>query len=159
MFEGQGYPGETFYAREMRKWNTPKSQGGMRPDHPEEFPKMLYKARRPETGGPLAVINPRDERFSEANCLTVGDAHEEQRAKDDGWRNTPAEAIARAEAFEDAISVAAAERQNAEKRMSEKARAEAQAVDDATFEHVPEITPALVAEVKKRRGRPPKHAA
>ena len=157
MFEE--HPGETFYAKEMRRWNTPKSQGGMRPDRFEEFPKMLYKARRPETGGPLRVIDPRDERFSEGNCLTVGDAHEERRALDDGWRNTPDEAIARAQAFEDEISTAAAERQNAEKRMSEKARAEAQAVDDATYEHVPEITPQAVSEVKKRRGRPPKHAA
>lgn len=159
MFDSQGVPGESGWVKEQRRWNTPKSQGGMRPDHFEEFPKMVYKARRPDHGGPILAIDPRDERFSEQNCKTVGNEQEERHALEHGWRASPAEAVAHAVALEDAVATAAAERQNADKRLGERARAEAAAVDDASSEHVPEVTPQAVAEVKKRRGRPPKNAA
>jgi hypothetical protein len=152
-------PGEDKAKAELRRWNTPRRLGGMRPDGFEEFPKMLYRARRPETGGPIAVINPFNEQWSEQNCLTVRSREEEERAigNGQGWRHTPQEAIDYANALETEVSNAAAARQNAELRMSEKARAEAAAVDESNYEHVPEITPGAVKEAK-RRGRPPKVA-
>lgn len=152
-------PGEDRAKAELRRWNTSRRLGGMRPDGFEEFPKMLYRARRPETGGPFSVINPRDEQWSGQNCRIVGNREEEERVVDngEGWRHTPQEAIDHANALETAISNAAAERQFSERRMSERARAEAEAVDAASYEHVAEITPGAVKEAK-RRGRPPKVA-
>lgn len=141
--------GDTNAAKELRRWNTPKRDGGMRPDGFEEFPKMLYKARRGPNGGPFIVIDPRDESWSEQNCLTVGNRHEEEKALEEGWRGpSPKEAIAYQNALEDAISMAAAERAQSDKRMSEKARAEAEAADAETAEHLPEIP---VAPVRRRR--------
>lgn len=150
-------PGEDRYKAEQRRWNTLRSQGGTRPDSMEEFPKMLYRASRRPNGGPFLVIDPLDEQWSMRNCKTVGNREEEERAirNGEGWRHTLSEAIEYQNALETEISNAAAERQNAEKRMGEKARAEAALVDAATFEHVPEVTPAAVAAVRKR-GRPRK---
>ena len=139
------------YAKEMRKWDTPRSHGGMRPDGFERFPAMLYKARRPDSGGPILCTDPRDESFSGSNQMTVGNEAEEEQALRQGWRKSPEEAIAFTESLEKAVSDAAAERANADKRLSEKARAEAAAVDAATSEHVAEITPEAVASSKRRR--------
>lgn len=156
---GSFVPGVSQYEKEARRWDTTRSQGGMRPDHFEEYPKMVYRARRPDSGGQFVVTIPGLDAWSEQNCLKVGNRHEEERALGDGWRNTPQEAIAHANALDEAISNAAAERAMRERGMGEKARAEAALVDAATFEHVPEITPAAVSEAKKRRGRPPKNVA
>ena len=42
------------YAKEMRKWNTPKRDGGMNANGFEPFPAMMYKAHR-LPGGPYAI--------------------------------------------------------------------------------------------------------
>jgi hypothetical protein len=139
------------FAKEMRKWDTPRSQGGMKPDGFLRFPAMLYKARRPDSGGPILSVDPRNESFSGSNQMTVNDQGEEERAIREGWRKSPEEAIAFAQSLEDAVSNAAAERQNADKRLSAKARAEAEAVDASTAEHVPEITPQAVRAAKGKR--------
>lgn len=138
------------YAKELRKWDLPKSQGGMRPDSFQMFPKMVYRARRPDSGGPILSVDPRDEKFSAQNQLIVNSESEWTKAKDNGWRDTPQEAIAYANSLEDAVSMAAAHRAHEDKRMSEKAKAEAAAADAETAEHLPEIPE------KRRVGRPRK---
>src|SRR5687768_1448272 len=107
-FEGPG----TAYQKEFRRWDTPKRQGGMKPDHFQQFPKMVYKARRPSGGGPIISVDPRDEGWTGQNQLLVGNEHEWNRARDEGWRDSPQEAVDYANALEDAISTAAAIRQN-----------------------------------------------
>jgi len=140
------------YAREARKWNTPRSQGGMRPDGYEPYPAMMYRARKrvdARTGepyGPFVIIDPYDERFSESNCLTVRDERERDRAHREGWRDTPEAAMAYATGEEYKVAIAAAERHEAERNMSPAAQAEAAAVDAKTSHHVPEIP-----EAPKRR--------
>lgn len=152
-------PGEDRYKGELRRWNTPRRLGGMKPDGIDEYPKMLMRARRGPNGGPFKVIDPFDEQWSMQNCKTVGNRDEEERAlsSGEGWKLSQAEAIAHQNALETEISNAAAERQWSEKRMGEKARAEAALVDDSTFEHVPVVTTEAVAAVR-RRGRPRKTA-
>lgn len=144
---------ESHYAKEMAKWNKPRSQGGMRPDGFEPFPKMLYRARRPDSGGPILCVDPRNEQWSTANQHTVGNEAELERAMREGWRKSPQEAIAYAQGLEDDIANAAAHRAYEDRNMGEKAKAEAQAADEATAEHLPEIQ-----EAPRRRGRPRKIA-
>jgi hypothetical protein len=81
------------YSKEARKWDLPKSQGGMRPDHYEHFPKMIYKARRPDSGGPIRCVDPGNEQFSGSNQLTVRSEAELREALENGWRETPQEAV------------------------------------------------------------------
>jgi hypothetical protein len=123
----------------------------MRPDRFMQFPKMVYKARRPDSGGPILCVDPRDEAWTGRNQMIVNDESEWMRAKDDGWRDTPQEAVAHANALEDAIAMAAAQRAYEDKRLSEKARAEAAAVDAASFEHVPEIPERPLDRMAKAR--------
>jgi hypothetical protein len=132
------------YMREMRKWEKPYRY--------ERYPAMLYRATKRPSGGPFICVDPHDEKFSAQNQRTVHNAEEEARAIDEGWRKSPEAAVEFALSLEKAVADAAAERHFADRRLSEKARAEAAEVDDATAEHVPVITPAAVREARKRRG-------
>lgn len=139
------------YSKETRKWDTPKSQGGMRPDRYEHFPKMVYKARRPDTGGPIRCVDPGNEQFSGSNQYTVRSEGELREALENGWRETPAEAVEYATKLEDFVSTAAAHRHFEDKKLSEKARAEAQAHDEASYEHLPAIPEAPLDRMAKAR--------
>lgn len=147
------------WERERQRWNTPKRNGGMNCNGFEPYPRMLFKARKRPTGGGFIVIDPFDEQWSAQNCRTVQDEAEERRAIGEGWSLDTEAAKAKAEEEEYGVSRATAERMDAERRMSEKARAEAALVDASTSEHVPEITPEAVAAVKRGPGRPRKDAA
>lgn len=138
----------SYGAQELLRWNKKKRDGGMNADGFEKYPQMVYRANRKPTGGPFIVIDPMNEQWSMANCKTVGNEQEEKRAIDEGWRPSPDEAIAYANRFEDEIALAAAHRAHEDKRLSEKAQAEAKAADEATADHLPEIPE------KRKPGRP-----
>jgi uncharacterized membrane-anchored protein len=150
----QMMPGETYAAKELRRWNTPRSQGGMRPDRHEEFPAMVYKARRPDSGGPILSNDPRNESWSAQNQLIVKNERELEKALSDGWRRDPQEAIAHANALEDAISTAAAHRAYEDRNMSERAKAEAKVADEATADHMPEIPEKPKRKYTRRKPAP-----
>jgi len=143
------------YFKETHKWDISKSQGGMRPDSFQEFPRMLYKAQRKEDGAPLRCNDPNDERFSASCQLTVNNEFEFERATRDGWRKSPAEAMAYVEEQGDIKALAAAHRAFEDKRLSEKAQAEAKAADESTADHLAEIPEKPLV----RRGRPAKQTA
>lgn len=139
--------------RERAKWNTPKSKGGYNADGFEPFPMMLYMAQE-LPNGQLAVACTQDsmfkteegntitggaERFTRSCQLIVKDESQLARYLEAGWRKTQSEAVERAHAKRREISHATAERHASDARMSEKAQAEAKAVDRAEFHHVPEI--------------------
>mgnify|MGYP001610618556 CR=1 FL=1 len=152
------YPDISPYGQEMRKWNTPKRDGGYNANGYEEFPRMLYKARRRETGGPIVCVDPRDEAFSASNQTTVRNEEELQRALSQGWRKSPQEAIEYADRFDSEMARAAAHRIFEDKRLSEKAKIEAHDADEAAgLDHLPAIQEKRLQ--KKRRGRPRKNAA
>jgi len=117
---------------ELAKWEQP----GYDPrQHP--YPKMLYKAKKRQ--GALCVGDPYDEAFSASCQHTVKSEAEKRKANDEGWRDSPTEALQHAEALEKAISDAAAHRAFEDRNMSEPAKAEAAAADAETADHVAEV--------------------
>lgn len=150
--------GESTYDKEMAKWDTPRSLGGMRPDGYEPFPKIVYKAHQADNGKwvcSLSVWSDEDRAAAEAwqrRCQRLVQSEGDYRAAlNDGWRDTPVDAEAYAQKIQTEIADAAAERHYRDARMSEKAQREAAAADAASDAHVPDIPAA-----KKRGGRPRK---
>lgn len=139
---------ESNYSRELARWNTPKSQGGMRPDGYEPFPKMLYRAKRREDGV-VRVIDHTDPNHTRQCKLVVRSESELEKAKRDGWRESQAEALAAFERAERLKADEAAHRHYDDRNMSERARAEAEAVEAENPLHTPEIP----EKRKARRGR------
>ncbi|HEX6038914.1 hypothetical protein [Longimicrobium sp.] len=139
------------YEKEVERWNTPRSQGGMRPDTFQAFPVMVYRARRPERGGPYLVIDPREEAWSMGNCATARNEEELDRYLRQGWQRTPGEAIEHANREDERIANEAAARAHSDRRLSEKAKGEAAEADAETADHLPEIPEKPVV----RRGRKP----
>jgi hypothetical protein len=144
--------GTAAWELEEAKWNTPRSQGGMRPDTAEYFPTMLYMARRHSSGKWLAH-DAASEQFSASCQLTVRNEHEKNRAWDQGWRGSPTDAEAYHEQLEQEMAQAAAEAAHSVQRMSGQAQAEFKAAEDATDKHVADVP------APKRRGRPRKVVA
>lgn len=131
---------ENGYVTEMAKWEQrlvivngtpiqpiPFADGGRGGMPFQPYPKMLYKAKS-EMGGP---------RISSTHL--VHDEAQERVAVGQGWAVTQEDAIADVgkRHLEDARL--AAERHATERWMSDAAKAEAAAVDEATMNHVPEI--------------------
>ena len=123
------------FSRELSKWNTQKRHGGFGANGYEEFPKMMYRARERDNGkvmcgDPLAA---------------TGDAVGEAFSR---WYDTPDLALAGYENDQKSMADIAAMRHFSDQRMSETAKIEAKAADDATHLHVPSIP------APKKRGRP-----
>ena len=91
------------------------------------YPKMLYQAE-PAMGG-----------YRISGCKTVKSEDEELIAMGQGWSSTQEEALAEAPKRQRALSELAANRVHNEQWMSDKARAEAQAADESSAQHLPEI--------------------
>ena len=154
-------------AKERAKWEqhpTEFTLGGLRPGNPyvyRPFPKMLYKARQIPPGmdgagkhatslSAPAFFGFRDQNewqracegaynFTKSCQMEVKDEREYDNMVKDGWRDGPQEAMAYAEALQNAVSNAAAERAHADRNMGEKAKAESAAFEEENFGHQPEI--------------------
>lgn len=131
------------YAQEMRRWEMDYGPYGPpgRPRHLEgrqPYPCRMYRVKRAETGGRVVVEHSADA-ASEA---------EEQNYRSRGYYNGLAEAADALTESEQAAARGAAERAFHEKGMSEKARAEAAAVDESTSAHVP-----VIPEANRKTGR------
>lgn len=150
------WPPQSHHAKELRKWDMPKSRGGMRPDSFQMFPKMMYMARK-RANGQWATSEPEPPsfgyekdtdwnracqaaaHFTESCHRTVQNEREYDQARGQGWRDTPDEAMAYREALDNEIDRAAAHRAYEDRNMSERAKAEAKVVEDSTPDQVPEI--------------------
>lgn len=146
--------------KEYMKWEKPYRY--------EPFPRMLYMARkRPD--GVVSVSESNDRLFSivgqmerpgaaeafNTSCQkVVQDERELAMALEQGWRPSPQEALERFEAKEQAIGEAAANRVWTERNMSEKAKAEAAAVDASTEEHI-----AVIPEAPRQKRKYTRRAA
>ena len=104
----------------------------------QEYPKALYRAKD-ATGGP--AIN---------GFMLARDESHERLLKGQGWSASQEAAIETVHAEKQLFAQLDAERQFAERRMGEKARAEARAVDDSTPAHVPEIPRTPIKRRQKR---------
>lgn len=152
--------------KEMVKWEQFPSKWtlGVAPGRPYQyrpFPAMLYRAQRIPPNhvgaGKIAVSCQEPEyygfrdqnewdraresaaRFTTSCQRVVEDESQKSRAMEDGWRETPQEAIAHAEARERVVSNETHSRQSADSNMGEKARAEAERFESETFGHQPTI--------------------
>lgn len=137
------------WTQEMQKWETrpvyvngayiepiPVANGGRGGAVPTEYPKMIYQAESadggPRISGFKVVQSPSDE------AIALGQ----------GWSLTQEQAIANVHAQHLELAKLAANRAYNEQWMSEKAKAEARAVDESTMEHLPVIPP---KPVRRRR--------
>lgn len=169
----------TRYANEMMKFEQFPGKYGNNPGNPyvkREYPKMLYRARRLNGGGaPVSIAaqpNPNqfastDEAtrmaelvrvFNEENTLTVENESQRQRAMENGWRESPGEAVEAFHAKEKAISNSAAERNYDDRNLGELAKREADAASKAAAaegKHLPEVPEQPRAKRKyTRRAKP-----
>lgn len=143
---------DSLHTKERKKWDTPKRLGGMRCDGYEAYPRMLYRAQPNPLSGVYEVGATRDvlskdktvvifnaEEFSRTCQHIVNNESEHARAREQGWRDTPQEAIAYHNGSETEALVEAAKRAYADRNMGEKAKAEADAYEASTDKQVPEI--------------------
>jgi len=133
------------YAKEMAKFEQFPSKYSENPGNPyvyRPFPKMVYKAELYQGMiRCMAAVSPNEyvdvnqqmraeeaaRQFTEKCQRTVKDDRELQVAMEMGYRETPTEAVAWLEAKQRSIADAAAERNYADRNMSEKAKVEAKA--------------------------------
>lgn len=134
------YSKDSAYAQEARKWEGQYSEYGPpgRPYQFMEFPKRLYKATRPVAGGSIQ-FDGRD----------AADENEERNLLSRGYRFGQDKAIEALEKADLYVAEATANRHFMDQRLGAAARAEAEAADNATASHLPEIP-------EKKRGRPAK---
>lgn len=140
---------EDSWTKEMSKWEMrpvlingtyvqPIShlEGGRGGAPVTEYPKMLYRGESAD-GGPRI-----------AGCKIVNDESQERMACGSGWSVTQEQALEAVHAQQREFARLAANRAHNDKWMSDKAKAEAQAIDESTMEHLPVIpeTP-----IRKRR--------
>ena len=131
--------------KELEKWNTPKQQGGMRCNGFEPYPAMVYRADRYPGTGKVLVLHPLAgtgdavaDAFSLRNYRTVLTPEAHDQANRDGWSDSPLEAVAAFEKAATAEADAAANAAYHAQRMTEKARTEFDAAQDAAEFHAPD---------------------
>lgn len=143
---------EDSWTKEMRKWESrpvfingtyidplPREQGGKK-DHPfEVYPKMLFRAES-AIGGPRIC-----------DYQTAGDEETERLWLGRGYAVSQEQALANVAAQELEFARLAANRTYNERWMSDRAKAEAAAIDETHADHLPAIpeTP-----IKRRVKRP-----
>lgn len=136
------YTPESAYAQERVKWESQYTSLGPpgRPYEHQEYPKRLYKAL--------------DAQGREFEPIDVGSDTEEQNMLSRGFRAGRDHAIEALLARQKDVAEAAANRAFHEQRMSDKARREAAAADDATPNHLPEVprTPVRRRGPNKKKG-------
>jgi hypothetical protein len=133
------------YAKEMAQFEQFPSKYGENPGNPytyRPFPKMVYKAelyqgmiRCMAQVAPNEFVNVNEQmraeeaarQFSEKCQRVVKNDQEYQRALEMGYRESPTEAVEYLEARQRSIAEAAAERNYADRNMSDKAKVEAKA--------------------------------
>jgi len=137
----------TPYSRERAKFEMDYSPFGP-PGRPraqvgyQAFPAMFYKMKRSATNGDFIV-----EHYQQATTEA-----EARNLESLGYRNGQPEAIAYVESLEKLVAQAAAERAYRDRNMGERARAEADAADSATSQHLGEVPVTPI----RRPGRPRK---
>lgn len=147
---------EDSWTKEMAKWEQrpvmingtyvqpiPYEQGGRGGAPITEFPKMIYRAESAD-GGPRI-----------SGFTIVANEGEERVACGQGYAVTQEAAIAAVHAQHLEFAKLAANRAHNDQWMSDKAKAEARAIDESTMQHVPVIPETPI----KRRGRKPKVVA
>ncbi len=119
----------------------PYADGGKKDMPWLEYPKMLYRAEL-EMGGPRI-----------SGCQVVKSEGEELIACGQGWFVSQEEAIADVPRRMQELAKLAANRIHNDKWMSDKAKAEANAVDETTMEHLPTIPETPIVRRQAKEGK------
>lgn len=143
--------------KELAKWEqtvtkyVPDGEAPGRPYQYRPYPRMLYRAVKKSNGKVVCVDNPlaydtereqlEAERVSKQCQRIVQSDVEERNAMNEGWRESPTEALSAHEQHEQNIGQAAAELEFSAQRMSAKARAEIKAAHADTSDHVVDVKP------------------
>ena len=146
------------YANEMQKFQQFPSAYGNEPGNPyvyRPFPKMVYRAQEwkgsvvcmAHPGHPDEYTTPDHYRMAEERAmrftlscqLTVNDERELQAAKENGYRESPAEAVECLKGKQLDRSLSAAHRNHEDRNMSEPAKREIAAAHEEIDGHVAEI--------------------
>ena len=160
-FSGPGgivYSPASAHSREMAKWERhPRPDGSVTQQmidaarregvhhgafEYQEFPKAMYLAKQTPNG--IKIIEQ----------VRAESSVEETNLKSRGFRHRQEDAIAEVEGQNQEAAVFAANREFHDRRMTAKAREEAEAIDSSTARHLGEIPAAPI----KKRGRPAKVA-
>lgn len=133
------------YMKELLKWEFDdyrygEARGLRGPRVYQEYPKMLYKAGRSERTNKIELV---DKQIAK-------DAQEEANLLSRGFTFGPDKAIEAQEAREREVATIAANRAFNDRNLSDAAKREVAAIEDATPDHVAEIPETPV----RRRGRP-----
>lgn len=137
------YSPDSAYAKEAIKYEA-RHRFGLEPGRPyvfEEFPKRMYKATRPATGGPVS-FDGRD----------AGNELEQRNLQSRGYCCGQAEALAALEKHEFGVAELTANRHFHDRRMSEQAQREAAIADASTGAHLPSVP----EKPRTRKPRTPK---
>lgn len=144
---------DTPYGKELWKWEHTQGEThpsdpsirGMRPATRQAYPAMLYKALQK---------NP-----WKLDSVTVKDEREQADMERQGYVGGGPQAAADAyDSHQQAMALAAAHRNYEDRNMSAAAKAESNAVEEASARHVGEI-PRTPIPAHRKRGRKPKAVA
>lgn len=156
---------ESFHRKELAKWNAPKRLGGYNTNGGEEFPKMLYMARQhPKTRKWLVALSEDEttmvgmqekvtldaQAFTRTCQLTVYSQEEQDKAIRAGWALSQKLALEKHETDVEDAARAAAERNWQDRNMSPAAKAESDAFEKTTPDHVA----AIPEQPVRRKGWP-----
>jgi hypothetical protein len=106
---------------------------------------MLYRAKRPLNGGSPVIEH-----------HIVQDEQEERNMQSRGFVRGPDNAIKALEHSEQDVARAAAERAYADQRMSAKAQAEVQVLDESTIQHIGSVPETPIHKKGWPKGKPRK---
>jgi hypothetical protein len=109
------------------------------------YPTMLYRAKK---DGQRVTLAGGGQDIDPRCMLVVHSEEEEAKAKREGWRNSPQEALDFQVGLDRDVAQAAAERNWDDRNMSEAAKAESAEAEAAAVGHLGEIP-----EKPRRRGR------
>ena len=127
---GVQWSADSDYAKELAKWEAVPTEFVRVPGRPfvhREYPKWLYRASRAD-GGPKIT-----------DSIIVESDTQEAAMLSRGFHVDQNEAIEAIHAEDRQFAQLAAERAFAERRMSEKAQAEARIADESTPRHLPSV--------------------
>jgi len=143
---------DSYFKKEMKRWDAPKREGGENRNGYLEFPKMLYKTQPHPISGKHEVAIDKDvisldkttvildsQAFNNSCQTIVNNADEEDRYKREGWRNSQAEAVQYHLDELNRLATEAAYTNSDDARMSEKALAEKDRYERSVPGHVAEV--------------------
>lgn len=166
MYGGIAISTATPMGKELESWETKNRIPGWRPEN-NQYPKMLYRARKREDGKVICLepnhvdsplLTPEQnarmaahvEASNRAAMIEARTEEHERQLEAQGWCGSPKAALEAIEKYERMIGDEAARLAHADRNLSEKAKAEKEAYEASTPEHVAVVPEAPTVKIDKR---------